>query len=479
MDAFNSLQYMAAPLASTTLKASGAVVCASGAKLNQVFSSLLDEKIFQQVANIGSQATKLYKEIKGTCNSPEYNMANNSEEKIIQFLMCKIINNEDSDKQSLSQQSLYSLAAILNQFSNDSFIAMPKIVYETEKQSATAAVAQAAAGTAITSAVVDAGVAATKKTTDPVLKSTKDILNTPAPGNTSGDAFVSQMAAAPIGLGVAYGLVYAGAEILKDFNTKIPKQFIPDFNKLITGMAERQKEIQKRKEEKEDCFQKTMKQFAEHIKKTFVDKEEKGINQKILQNFPLSSTNETVQIFKTDFNYEKGTIRPGASSRIKVEAEITAKCKIFDDRKDFEIHNLEVEITKIQEVINIYISLFKIRDDRQVRIITKEIVPLIQNINIENITMAQVDDIKSRLTGVKVRMEAEEREREQREGPILQLPGSISTKLDSVSSGLSSMGKSASSGLSSFSKRLGYGGKTRKYHKNTRRRRKKSPKKHR
>ena len=56
---------------------------------------MLDEKIFQQIEDIGTQATKLYTEAKGTCNSPEYNMTNKSEEKIIQFLMCKIINNEN------------------------------------------------------------------------------------------------------------------------------------------------------------------------------------------------------------------------------------------------------------------------------------------------------------------------------------------------------------------------------------------------
>jgi hypothetical protein len=90
----------------------------------------------------------------------------------------------------------------------------------------------------------------------------------------------------------------------------------------------------------------------------------------------------------------------------------------------------------------------------------------------DKITMAEVEEIRLRLTGVKDRMEAEEREKELSEGRILQIPGSFGTNVDSAID-------SASSGLSSISKRLGWGGKPRKHNKSTRRRRKRSPKKHR
>ena len=386
---------------STGIKAAAATATAAIVRAAQSYNGISEGKIRQFLNNETLKFSKLYTTIKGTCTTPAYNMTNTNEETLIKYLMCKIITNEEKNEPFLQSMTLSYLASILNNYSDGEYIAMPKSLYDQEKQNALEAVSQTAAGTALTGAAIDAAFTAIKVVPSPSGKEFKTLMSpqsgTPGAPVTPEGQFVKSMVSAPIAVGTAYGLVYVGAELLKSYNTLIPKKYLPNFNILLTAIVERKKRIEEFQKDIDNCFINTKTQFVKNTMKPLI--ENLGRGKSVPYTLPI--TDRPIQLFKAEFDLENFDIRGNSSSKVYIENEIREMCSDSNRAIQLHINIAYQEIKNIEKVLNVYNSLFNIKTEMSIKDIAQQLVPIVNNLELAQITMERIRQIDTELQSLK------------------------------------------------------------------------------
>jgi len=380
----------ATPVAiATGFKAAGAVAAASIVKTVQAIEGLSEEKLMQSVKENQNKAMKLMAEITGRCDSPKLTQKKVKEEELIQNIMCKIINNKNVGNPYLSRETFATLASILNNYSDNNYIAFPKSVYEQEKQSARDAIFRSAAGTAAINAGTDAGFTALKNSTDAASKGFKNVMNPSVKQSTPGDAFISTIAVnAPIGIGVSVGLAAAAAEMFKTINATIPRQYIPDFNILVTAIAEKNKQIYEINIHYNECFETTIKNIISFLlKKT-------NIQSPFTYTLPI--TGKSISVSKAEFDETKLAFKSRSSTKVFIENEARDSCKQMFAGDFKRIETLKLEINEIKNIIYDFSKIFKFAPEK-VADVAKEIAPLLTNLNLQKVDMVTINRINENI----------------------------------------------------------------------------------
>ena len=390
------------PFISTALKAAAAAATAIIVKANQSINSISEDKIRTFLNDQNVRLSLLIKQIRGSCIGNN-DMTNVTEETLISNLLCKIISNNTNEQPFLKDNTLSDLAAILNVYSNGEYIAMTKKFYDEEKQNALEAVSQTAIGTDASGAFVDAGLAAFKAAPSQAGKEFKSLMG-PQSGKPGApeDIFAKSIVTAPIAASTAYGMVFLGAEILKSYNTLIPKKFLPDFNILLTAMVERQKRKKNLQEEIDNCIKTETTNFIRDTMGPLLA--DKGRNR---IPYTLPMTNQPVQVARSDFDFNKYTYSSTSSARRIIEPEIKESCRKLKETVQYHIDLADTEIKNIEKVLKEYNSLFQIPEDNMsIKDICEALVPIVNNLQLESITPEKIREIDQKIQQLKSDIES-------------------------------------------------------------------------
>ena len=337
-------------------------------------------------------------EARGSC-SGQYAVTNVSEENILKKLMCKIIDNDNKEEASLSEESLNTLSSIINVYSKKRYISMPKSMYESEKNAASEAIRNGIIGTQLVNTGVDIGVAAVKSST-PSNTFVKKYL-TPSPPKTE-SPLVSAVSA--LGLSVApaaatLATFYMGKKIFQKFNTAISKKYIPDFNLLVIALTERQKMKIQANRKFTSCQDKIMKQFYKEIEDYFTEYP----SSDSVFNFNYNPLENPVMITKKAFDFKKKELKKGnypAPGLLQGEANI--RCKPAHDK---EIAVINSDIKNIKGITKEFTTLFTTTSDLDLNELiqaTIELVPILSTIESTNTNISELRAvIKSKIDEIK------------------------------------------------------------------------------
>ena len=228
------------PSVTTGFKLAGTAASAMFVRANQALNNVSDDNIRKVFNDSAIELKTKYLNVMGSCIG-QYSMTNVSEKDIVKKLMCKIIANKNENKPYLDDKILETLSSIITVYSNNKYISMSKQIYENEKKAASDAIVNGILGTQFVNTGVDIGVA-TVKSALPKSSFVEDYLTPPPPpAHTSPlDAAKSSLEKAVFPAFAAIASFYVGKTIFKKLNKIISKQYIPDFNLLVTAIIERQ-----------------------------------------------------------------------------------------------------------------------------------------------------------------------------------------------------------------------------------------------
>jgi hypothetical protein len=372
----------------TSLKTAGAVGSVALAKAIQSFETISEERIQQMVSNGEQVFNNLKAQALGSCNAPNYRNVN--EDELIKQLMCQQVN-----KGRLTDKTLQSLAAILNA---NNYYAMPKQAYEKEKQAAANAVLATSAGTAISSAIVDAGMNALKSATDKTSTKMRDaIVAKPTVGQDPSEVFgVSLATTAPIALGAAVGTAAFGIAMYKKLNQTIPKEYIPDLNTLSTLIAEKRKLFKDNEPRYDNCKKTTTRQVISAVQQSFSTQTEdtKSIDyQSDIITVPMT-------LYKIDFDFAAGTLSDGIKGKTKrntFKKQIEKYCN-----KDLpeNMQELKKRIDDSEALIQRVFNAYKIdvnESETYLYNLSPDVTPIIDNLILQQISTEEIQQASQRL----------------------------------------------------------------------------------
>ena len=386
------------PSVTTGIKLAGTSLTTIFVKAQQAFNSFSGENLKKVLSDSSTVLNKEFMEARGSC-SGQYAVTNVSEENILKKLMCKIIDNDNKEEASLSEESLNTLSSIINVYSKKRYISMPKSMYESEKNAASEAIRNGIIGTQLVNTGVDIGVAAVKSST-PSNTFVKKYL-TPSPPKTE-SPLVSAVSA--LGLSVApaaatLATFYMGKKIFQKFNTAISKKYIPDFNLLVIALTERQKMKIQANRKFTSCQDKIMKQFYKEIEDYFTEYS----SSDSVFNFNYNPLENPVMITKKAFDFKKKELKKGnypAPGLLQGEANI--RCKPAHDK---EIAVINSDIKNIKGITKEFTTLFTTTSDLDLNELiqaTIELVPILSTIESTNTNISELRAvIKSKIDEIK------------------------------------------------------------------------------
>jgi ribosome maturation factor RimP len=371
----------------TSLKTAGAMGSVALAKAIQSFETISEERIQQMVSNGEQVFNNLKAQVLGSCNAPNYRNVN--EDELIKQLMCQQVN-----KGRLTEKTLQSLAAILNA---NNYYAMPKQAYEKEKQAAANAVLATAAGTAVSSAIVDAGMNALKSATNETSTKMRDaIVAKPTPGQDPSQVFgVSLATTAPIALGAAVGTAAFGIAMYKKLNQTIPKEYIPDLNTLSTLIAEKRKLLKDNEPSYDNCKKTTTRQVILEIQQSFSSQTQDSIS-----DYQSNIITVPMTLYKIDFNFDAGTLSDGIKGKTKrntFKKQIENYCN-----KDLpeNMQELKKRIDDSEALIQRVFNAYKIdinESETYLYNLSPDVTPIIDNLILQQISTEEIQQASQRL----------------------------------------------------------------------------------
>lgn len=325
---------------------------------------------------------KMMLTIRGTCRSAAYQNIN--EENIIKQLICKIIQNESQDEQGLSDETLISLAAILNN-SGKYFAITNQEKQKQENAAAIGAVTTAtttAAANTLGNAVLDSYAASKDVVSSNIAKAT-------TPGDTQTEKFNNSFGYGAPAVALAAALSYVGIKSFFELNKIVPNKYKPDLSFLFTAITERNKEIADLEEHKSNCLETYKKEIIEQ----FIEEFSKDNTIDFMELDNVESQRGKFKLFKGEIDFETNTFK---NLPKPIETYINEKCKMFNSGID-DIKNQKLaEINEIQNVINSYARLFNIRDI-DLRNPSKELKEYAESLRFEPVNMDTIQAIKTKI----------------------------------------------------------------------------------
>jgi len=416
--------YLEQPLVTTGLKVFGTAVAATILKTKQSIESISEESIQQflmdNAVNIEREIKKLMKSCIG-----ERNMTNVPEEQIIDNLICKVISLGEKN-QELSEESLLKLSSILNVFSKDKFIAMPKKAYETEKKANRNAIFKGALASSIVGATVDTTLNAIKfDKTNPDTKEIREFLKAGPPPKTEAELATKSIIASSISVGASAGLAMYGIEILKKINSVVPDKYKPQLKKITTAIINKIKQKEKTRQLILSHIGNAGRMFINDWTKTVIENPEvesleytdrfgntfqidtylvfKVKNGRVVMEngFPIIKPMEKIRNIKYN---PKARVRSSprfSSSDVEVGSTDTIyediKIKVINSMPNYKSQiQYDEEIKQLKDLFYRFVKAYSKKDEPLNKVdflqLSTEFNPLLENLNISN-EEVDVDDM--------------------------------------------------------------------------------------
>uniref|UniRef100_A0A6C0D5A7 Uncharacterized protein n=1 Tax=viral metagenome TaxID=1070528 RepID=A0A6C0D5A7_9ZZZZ len=373
-------------------------------KLLQAMDNITAERIEQYVTDANVVLEETMHDILNNC-SIKKDMTNISEAVLVEKLICKIIANGKVNRKYLSDETCSKLCAILNNYSNKKYIGLPLSVYQKEKTAASKAVVNGVIGTTVANIATDVTEELITSGNNQVCKNIKSVLDTQKPTNITQNV-TETLATGAIGLGFSLVLAGVGIELFKKYNTSIPKQYIPDLNKLITAIVHKQNDITRLHNNFTACYDNEVRKIVDKAERLF---REAGINAKQHANIEFAFVDRTsVTVRRADFDFTNRKLKSDTNN--KFTARINLKCKksAYDD----EVEEKKREIESINDILKKYTAIFKITTKDEIVELSKDFAQYFENITVENINNETINSIAAKIELIKEEIN-EARRREQ------------------------------------------------------------------
>lgn len=408
----------------TGLQTTANAVIAAFVQAKRVADGLSEEKFNKYVGDLMVDLNREMAKanIKGSCTTGSNNMTNVQEEKIIQNLLCKTINNQNSGNPRLSDKSLKTLAGILNTCSDGKYTAAETEMFNKEKEAAANAIMTQAVASSLVAAGINAGYAAMDvagatangtakeviKVMDPnaVANHTKHAATTSKINPT--DAFVISVATGgPLAGTGAVASTAAALRFHEFYSNKVPDIYKPKFEKLQELLRYTKQQIDDQHKYINACIELKIKNITQtiienhindilHLKRGhniilngFLGKDEDG------NDIPISVSK--ADVMKTNKDTGITSLRETISEKSAAYKQISGHVrKLCDEMSKDLIADLQEQNKDIFELMQIIMD--KVTNDTTK---TKDILQTISKLlNVEELTIYDVRRIKKELVGV-------------------------------------------------------------------------------
>jgi hypothetical protein len=372
----------------TTLKTVGAAASVLASKAIQSLDALTEEKIKQYIYNSAINYGRFKAETLKSCTVPPY--SNADAKLIIKQLICLDINKK------LNDDILANLAGILNQ---NGYYSMPITAYQEEKDAASRAVIVGAAGTALSSAVVDAGVASLASATDKTsVAINKTITAKPPPGHSS-EVFGETLGiTAGIGMPAAVGTAYFGIRTFKWLNSKIPKHYLPDINKLTTKITQLKQVFKESEPDFTKCVNETTKNVIADINETF-NAEKAGV-QKI--TYSSNIITKPMDVYFSDFDFTNNTFNPNVSKKKTRVNEFKGQIRDYCNQNVVKSGLIDVkkQIDNGEQILEEFFNAYNVNvneSETYISTLSPLVTPIIENLILEDIDEKEYEAASGKL----------------------------------------------------------------------------------